>query len=360
MIFARSNGWIGMDLGAARIKVAQIQKSGGAYRLVGSAIVPRRQPALAGVAAAASSESDGCTAAVVARQHGSLSGSQVACLLPICHTDLRTFRVPASSDAERQSLVRQELMDVLDDCDDRVYDHWLCPVTPLTGDGGAMQDVGVVSSPRSVVGRLTEDLAAARCRCEVIDGLPMAMARAVPLMDDGHRRGPVAAVHWGSDSGVFCIVTDGLPAYTRHLRNCGFVKLVDGLRTALNLTGAEAYEVLTQTGLPDPQVARHPQSDLQEVLAELTSQALREFADELRRTVSFLKTQYPDLVAQQMILMGDGAGMRNVELQLQRKLGLTVSPWQMPCAAGGPRQPHHQHPQVFAGAAALSALAFVS
>jgi Tfp pilus assembly PilM family ATPase len=118
--------------------------------------------------------------------------------------------------------------------------------------------------------------------------------------------------------------------------------------------------VLAETGLPQPAPGSPPPSDLQEVLAELTSNPLEEFCDELRRTISFLQTQSPDLAAGRMILMGDGAGLRNVELHLQGRLGMSVSPWQIPAADDGNRQPHHQSPQIFAAAAALSALAFQS
>ena len=159
MIFARNQGWIGMDLGASRIKVAQVLKTSGRLRLAASSIESRHQPVIGGSAGRADAESGGRLAATIARQHDGLSGSQVACVLPIGGTDLRTLTIPAASDGERRSLIVQELLELFDDYDDRVYDYWVGSTAPKGGDGAVLQDVSVVSASKATVTRLTDDLA---------------------------------------------------------------------------------------------------------------------------------------------------------------------------------------------------------
>ena len=69
MIFAGNQGWIGMDLGASRLKLAQVRRVGGRLCLAASAIVPRHASASNRPQIGADTESGGRTAAAIARQH---------------------------------------------------------------------------------------------------------------------------------------------------------------------------------------------------------------------------------------------------------------------------------------------------
>jgi Tfp pilus assembly PilM family ATPase len=356
MIFARNKGWIGIDLDASRMKIAQVERTGGGLRLAASAVLPRSLPDTTRPSVDNDGGPVGREAATAAQQNGGLTGRQVACVLPMVRTDVHTLQLPAAGDSERRALVEQEMIDRTGDFAKHVYDYWICPANHSEG-GPAVDQVGVVSAPRALVDRLISDLAVDRFRCKVIDGLPPALARAVQMLDRPDPDEPVAAVQWGYDSGLFCIIRSGQPVFTRHLRNCGFARPVEAVASALNITRVEVYEIFAQSGLPD---LRHPhqRSDLQEVLAELTSEAVVEFCEELKKTVSYLRSQNPETAPRRLYLMGDGAGLKNVEAHVQQRLGFPVAPWQMSSVEAESPQPHAKSPQLFAAAAALSALAF--
>jgi Tfp pilus assembly PilM family ATPase len=291
---------------------------------------------------------------------GRFSGRRAACALPMPLTDLHALHVPPGEGAQQRAMVAHELSAALArEGHDRVFDFWQTESAAHANAPG-MVAVNVLSAPRAVVSRVAENLSRARLACEVIDGLPWALARAVALAYGPGAGPPIGAVDWGFESSTFSAVAGGRPLYTRHLRSCGVRLLVEAVGQALGLAEDESLRVLETYGLPDPERRDAVRSEIQEVVAEATASRLDEVAEELKKTISYFQTQYGEETLERLCLVGDGAAVENVSAHLSGEVGLPVDLWQLPgTATVGPGN-SEKHPALLAIATALSALAWTT
>jgi Tfp pilus assembly PilM family ATPase len=359
MTLRRKKGWIGIDLGTRALKVAQVERSGPHLRLAACVVLPRAYASRDGDAEGAS----GCDwlgrdiLAALSLEAG-FSGRTAACVLPMGFTDLHCLSIPPGEAGERRAMVAHELASLFSaEKRKREFDFWETE-SAATAGAPAKENMNVLSVPRGLVSRVVRSLCDARLTCEVIDGLPFALARAVQLVSVPGSGPPVGAIDWGFTSGTFCIVSDGRPLFTRHLRSCGFGSLTDAVSRALNVSENEAMQLLAEHGLPDPD-SRHPgREELQKVIAEIAAQPLNELAEELKKTISFVQMQYPRLLPERLYLLGDGAVVNNLTVLLLRKVGIPVQTWRLPVGDGGTANRSRILPAVLGAAAAVSALAW--
>ena len=118
----RRLGWIGIDLGARAIKIAQVERVGSRMRLHRGVVVPRADIAVAentGVAAVAPVPSAEELSAAMTMRTG-FSGRVAACVLPMHKADLRCLTIPDGSPMERRSMVANELSGVFGSAGGRV------------------------------------------------------------------------------------------------------------------------------------------------------------------------------------------------------------------------------------------------
>ncbi len=154
------------------------------------------------------------------------------------------------------------------------------------------------------------ELSRAGLVCEVMDGLPLSLSRAVGLMYGGEC-GPTAALDWGFASTTFCLVSAGVPIFSRHLRNCGFAKLFETVGQMLDLPEDDLLAVLAQYGLPEESVQDEHVREIQAVIAEAARPHLTEIVEELRRTMDYVGIQFSGMRLERLCLTGDGTAMRH-------------------------------------------------
>ena len=106
-LMKRRNGLIGVDLGAQCVKLAQVERRRGAWRLVDAVCVPRRQPWPSQLDRQQPLQSLEEVRAAV--QIGRFRGAAAACLLPRQLTDVRTMALPPGADSERRAMIEGEL-----------------------------------------------------------------------------------------------------------------------------------------------------------------------------------------------------------------------------------------------------------
>jgi Tfp pilus assembly PilM family ATPase len=254
MLLSRRKGWIGIDLGSRTIKLAQAERAGTSIRVAASAVTQRSGES----GQTQHPDAQDCdwhandVLAALSLDAG-FAGRRVACVLPMHVTDLHVVTVPPGGEGERRAMISHELASICsNDRQEREFDFWE-PESRAAGDASASDNVNVLSVPRELAWRTVRSLSGAGLHCEVMDGLPFALARAMDLACGPGERAPVAAVDWGYTSGTFCVVSQRRPQFTRHLRDCGFGLLVDKVGQALGLSQNEAVQVLTDYGLPGPQ-----------------------------------------------------------------------------------------------------------
>lgn len=361
MTFGRGRGWIGIDFGPRALKVAQLKRNGGGPSLAAAVVMPRIRPAdWRPAAERAGCEWTGSDLAAALQLGGGFSGRTAACVLPMHLAELHALQLPPAENAERRAMVASELSAIaVGDGQDRSFDFWETLPAASAGPPGTVA-VNVLSAPRGAVSRVAEHVAGARLSCEVVDGMPWVLARAVALAYGRGPGAPIGALDWDVASATFTVVSDGRPLYTRHLRSCGAGLLVEAVGQALGLSEEESFRVLAVHGLPDPDGAAPEGAEISEIVAEVTAPALREFIAELKKTIFYLHTQYPGVTLARLCLTGDGAAVRNGPAFLASKIGLPVETWRLPGAATSCDSGTEGHPALLATAAALSALAWTT
>jgi Tfp pilus assembly PilM family ATPase len=196
--------------------------------------------------------------------------------------------------------------------------------------------------------------------CQVLDGGPFALARAIQLANTSSSKATVGVMDWGGDILNFTIMVNGEPAFTRVIHDCGMRKFVDAIRAGLDLPAEECHEILATHGIPHPQDNILNVSEVQEIVSELLAEPLNRLISEMEKTNSFLTNQRPELIPSEIWLVGGGAAIRNGDARLTSAMHLPVRRWKMPRVERSPLIHEEVPVELFAQAAALSQLGFES
>jgi Tfp pilus assembly PilM family ATPase len=352
----RRKGWIGIEWGTQTLRLAQIERNREEWRVVASAVVTRRhnsstpQELLSAVPAWSALE-----LRTAISSDPRFSGRTAACVLPMHLTELRQLTIPPGSAAERYAMVSNEIASTQGDAEgDVLFDYWESPGTAPSESSGT---INAMSVPCDIVANVTDTMAQARLACEVLDGLPFSLGRAVG-MEFGRENGLIAVLDWGRISSTFCLVRNGAPLFTRHLRNCGLARLTDTVSQALALPEEDVTETLATFGLPGDPPSDGRAGEIQAVIAEAAQPHLNEIVEEVRRTIAYIGTQDSGAVPERLCLTGDGATVRHADHFLSSQVSVPVRVWGMPATvADNGAAAAAEMPQL-ATAIALSALAW--
>lgn len=355
MIFSRTKGWIGVDIGTGVVKLAQVERRGSRVELVEALCIPRQEPWPDDNDGAADIPTNVEIQAALALGTR-FRGRDAAVTLPMAVCDVRTCNVEGDTAAERRAAVQRALDPIYADSPvTREFDHW--SVDLPTDNRSNADNTIALSLPSTWATRVTQDLRAAGLVGHVLDGLPLALARAVAL---GTPREPglVAAVDWGHHRATLCCVKHGRPLFVRVLRDCGFQSVTDAVCKALAVTADEAQTLLRDHGLPNP--ADGAASDVQSVIEEVAREPLDRFLDELRRTTDYLSQQRRSIAPAKIVLFGGGAAVKHITSYLAERSGLPVQTWRLAGAASDEAQDRRLPIEMFGPAIALSSLAWAA
>lgn len=326
MIGAKNKGWIGVDIGSHSVKLVQVERSGSRIQLSEGLVIRRREAwdDSTSVTSPLADSGEEMRAGLALGQ--AFSGTTAAAMLTMGLCDIRALNVPDGNSIERRDLVAEELTTLTgSSIEDREFDFW--PIE-VGGDGSASpENVLAVSISRDWSHQVAKDLSEAKLVGQVLDVLPLALARAVEIGAPGSSRRPIAAVDWGYRRATICIVLDGHPVFVRCLRDSGFAAVISALSKSLSITSEEAQKLLTDHGLPNG--AESDGDELQAVIAEVAAQPLMNFAEEVERTVTFLRQQRRQLVPEKIVLFGGGAAVRNIAPFLSQKVEACFVPWSL-------------------------------
>ncbi|MCA9076291.1 MAG: pilus assembly protein PilM [Planctomycetaceae bacterium] len=347
---SRAMGYLGIDMGTDCVKVAQVRRRGRQFVLESARVVTHRMP-LDPKNASLSLELmlESLDQAWAPTGHWFLD--EAACLLPLPLMLLRTIDLPSSDPDEQQRTIESELShDASLSADKMIFECW----RETKGDSrtAAASVLGVGTS-------LVEEFAGALYQrglaCEVLDGLPFALSRAVTMGQtiSAGASEPIAAVDWGYESGLVTVSVHGTPAYTRPLRGCGFRHVIDVVAKELGLEPKDTRHLIcgSATALATAQST----AELQETVFEMAAAPLQRFEEELSRTITFLRQQRPSIVPGKLCLMGGGATLRGVAPWVEHTIGVPTSVWELPPSFE--QSSHHaEQIRMLAPAIALSTL----
>jgi len=346
MFQSHKKGWIGVDVGTSTVKVVQLHRHNDRLQIAAKAIVPRREPwqTLSSSDPLSSTNELQAAAALL----GDFKGRRTAATLSMALCDVHRIESLVSSSSRQAAAIRQTIeMATQNSADNWQYDCW-SPKSLQEGSGGT----NVLTALRTWTDQLCEDIAQLGWSCQLIDGLPLAMARAVRLVHPNSSGAPLAAIDLGYGAATFCTVVEGAATYVRSLKDCGFQRLLRVISEELNVTTGEAQRLFQEHGIAaDP---GSPLSDTAEILQELSDNYLSELVQEISRTLAHQKGQRQSVVPEQIYLLGGGATVKGLATQLTRTLQTNVEVWRFGDEPSGDALPTC----LLGPAIALSALAW--
>ena len=290
MIWKSTRGWIGVDVGARAIKVAQLTTDRGRLRLSAAAVSARSVEANAD---SPRELADQFTTARALAQN--LRGSRAAATL-----SMSACRVEPSSD---------DAPIATDQCAGR----W------TAGQGS---DYTLSLQSRRVEDAV-EGLSLAGWQCEALDGQPLAIARALQLSPDYQSRELLGALDLGAASATFIASTDGLARYVRRLNSGGMEEVCQSIAQSLSLPPKEVGKLLRRYGA----TASASDGGETRVLHDALKDAVYPLVQELKRTLEHLSGKLRTPGPKRIFVFGEGGVAPGLPAQVGDALGLTVEPW---------------------------------
>lgn len=351
-------GWIGVDIGSHSVKMAQLAVINGHKQIVDSAVIP-----LPGTSAlTVDSLQSGWLAHALRGElsrHRGFRGQTAACGLSISLTDFRSMVIPPGSYQERREMIAEDLAESGNGGAESIeFDFWegyRSPAEPASAE----PPVNVLSVSTGLASQVTMALQDSGLHCQVLDGGPFALARAAKLAGQNRTEGdPVAVLDWGHGAAHFAVIVAGQPVFSRVLKNCGVGRLVEAVRKGVSLSREDCHQLLSTSGILNPQLDLSERTDLQELVAEFTDEFLNELISELDKTLSYLRSQRAELIPAELILMGGGATIRNIDARLNFESGIMTTLWRPSQDVVRNGTMSGPPVELFASAAALSELAW--
>ncbi|MBI86021.1 MAG: hypothetical protein CMJ81_22725 [Planctomycetaceae bacterium] len=328
MLLGTQTGWIGVDIGSQSIKLAQVERSGPTVRVREGVVLPRAaswqgDDLMSNMSRISSREEIG--AAIEAGHR--FRGDKVACVLPSYLYESRPLHLPAGSLSERRTMVAHELATVRQESHvTSEFDFW---EATLHGRDGVpcKSNVNTLSLASGWGDQVVQDTAKLGLRCQVLDGPPMVLARAVKMMSSHNSSRPIAALDWGYRGTSLGFLLEGQPLYTRQINRCGYHHIVENVQRGLCVSLDQAQHLLIRHGLPELPPRDTANDQFQEMLSEMAAQTLHDLADEINRTLTYIDTQHPNLFPEEIVLFGGGASLKNVSDHLTKRVKLEIKPW---------------------------------
>ena len=348
----RKVGFIGIDVGTAALKVAQVARGKQGWRMIASAVVPRSQKldVSAGLTSTAVSSLDQLQA-TRSLQHG-YRGRTAAAVLPMGVCDLHRLERDLSRDPNPESALRR----TIETATQRSTDSLLCEFWSGPATESASAWTQALALPRSWSEQISEDIASAGWSCKAIDGLPMSIARAVNMVHANPDQKPVAALDWGNLETTLCLIENQQPTYVRTLKVPGIHQLVDDLEEALEVSSDEAQGLLERYGLAGEAVARYDQ--LAKLIKDMVTKSVDALESELQRSFSHFQFIRRAKSPEQLYLMGGGSLIRGLAERLTQRLDISAAQWRLTRHEDRAEHAADRSESVLATAIALSALAW--
>jgi hypothetical protein len=317
-----SSTWLGIDIGASAIKLAQVSKTRDHWTLLVSHLIP------AGAANIDRSGLDRGLLLDVFRERltrmARPGARDAACVLSAGLISLNTLELPPGSAEETTQMIAAELAGLGEV--DPVFGSF--ENAGAVGSSGMLQHT-VVSLPTATASMITENLWELGYACQAIDGLPCIHARAACLLERGPSADTLGVLDWGGTTPMLTIVGRGRPIFTRVLRDCGLNRAVEMTASRIGFEADELHELLSASG-QSHEFGPLANARSSEILRELGDRCVQRLEPELQRTLRFLKRQGRELVPSRLILVGGGALLPRVEERLSDVAQMATVRWRLP------------------------------
>ncbi|MCA9214894.1 MAG: pilus assembly protein PilM [Planctomycetales bacterium] len=336
MLYAKTQGWVGIDVGTNCVKLAQVARVNGQFNIVDAAIVPRQRIWTSDIFdndEPSSTEDEIATALSIASRCSNRR-SAICTTMKLCRFAAQSSSVGILDDAVRRQL------GVGGDAR-HIVDH-------LSASGATNETLFFAMSSKWSE-QIAIDAKRAGLRCEVIDALPLALARALALDPTVSKHEATIGIDWGYSTVTLCVARNGRACFVRNLPRCGLRRVVDDVAVSLNLSTRDANDMLVRHG-----VGGHEDHRLSKLFCDVARSSIDEMATEIEKTMRFMDSHFRSDVPNSVRVFGGGAQIPGLTTQLGKTLGITTVAWQFACSS----QPDNL--AMLGPAIALSALAWES
>jgi len=357
VIFAsRKMGWIGVDIGTSSVKLVQLMRDQDGVRIAASAVVARRDAWPLENLAECEAKSSVDELGVGQSLQSGFRGNRVAASLPMALSDVHVLQTTLDAQGDREGetdrIVRQAIETATQhSADPLLCDHWTAEPAQDVGSPGR---TNVLTVPTAWSDQLCQDISQAGWSCELVDGLPFALARAVTMTQASS--GLVAALDLGFGRATLCMIEEGQPIYVRILKQCGLQRMLSALSDNLNLSSQEAEQLLQEHGLPAARDGK-PRDEKAQLIAEVIAAPLAQWEQEIARSLEHFQAQRRRGDPIRLCLFGGGASVKHLDKHLAHCLDIQVDVWRLQKNLSS-EQPPAIAESLLGPAIALSALAW--
>ena len=364
----RSYGWTGVEIGCHTINMAQVRKNDGRWQLAAVWSVKHPTPyAMEPIQnASPCDEVFGWFAADAICEHGLaptlerlenlnslFHGRDCAATLTDGMIAYRELDLPLSDSAELRSMVSSEIA-IESECEleDLSTDCWELPPNRPRAETPCF---GAVSLKKSTALMVAKDLLNAGFECQTLDAVPCAMARATSMVVDDNSLSTLA-VDLGYHQATVTLVRAGKPLMSRGLRSFGLILLLEQIARSFELSMSDAQTLLFQS--PSTRNGSSKGHDeFSNPLQQKLGAFLQSLSNEIDKTIDYTNRAYRSMVPCQLLLMGAGVRIPNVEQAIEVRVGLPTHTWAIDLSENlfG-----NQNVATFAVASGLSMLAWES
>ena len=325
---ASAGTMVGIDIGCHSVKIVQLEAGYGTIRPRVCRIVPHAIPLTP-------ADPDRCLDEIGRTLQRAWSSRNrwwplpAACTLSMSLMTFRTLELPVAEDEPNSPQEWQNafLTESTAGPGTWIVDGWPTQIE-LPARGG--RSYALLGIDEEFASAISHQLWRCGLDCQILDGLPFAMARAAAASALGGAvpGGPVAVIDWGESAMTLTVVVEGRPCFTRVLRDCELKSLTTAVRRTLNLEADQCRQVMEAYGFGRA-AGGVEASDMSSLLAEIAAPYLNQLGEELRRTWLFLQHlagQTPNRV----ILMGGGATLKMCASPVRAAMPVPVEVWAMP------------------------------
>lgn len=346
----KRTGFIGVDIGTHAVKLAQVERRGDSYMIVDATQVPRRVPW-------EFADWNQCLPQpswneIVAGHSISklIQGNAAAATVSMAMCDVRKLEMQVDFDEQTNLDSIAKTLEAVErfGSEQRSFDFWeLNPNWAQHRPG-----LYVLSMRQSWANRVAEDMTSSRLKCKVLDGMPLAIGRAVEMVRL-NSNSPIAVIDWGFTRATFSLVLHGQPVFVRVLRGSGFQELFKAITSQLKLNTSQAQQLIREQGL-SAQGTRASRS--QQMIKAILQAPLKKMAGELDRTLKYLSGDRQNPMPEEIMILGGGAMLHGVTDWIESVSELPVTRWRIPTTTALDTK---QVPlSLFGPAVAMSALAW--
>lgn len=299
---------VGLDIGSKTVKIVELSKEGGKFRLKASAITGHksRTPDQVKDDKELSSLAD---AVRKLHKEARISSRQVAIALPEPSVYTRTIRFPLLTDSEIASAVKWEAEQYIPiPVNDAIIQHQIIERREDTTPPQVV--VLLIAAPKSLVGKYSELVDMSGLDLTVVETELMSLVRSLATNEQ-----TVLIVDFGARSTDIAVSKKGTLTFSRSIPTAGDA-LTRAVSQSLGMEETQAEEYKRTYGLSV--------SELEGKIKKAIDPVFRMVADEMKKAIHFYQSEEKGDSPSSAILAGGSAGMPEVASTLTKLLGIEV------------------------------------